>query len=819
MTTSPDSPPPSLATRDFPVAGMSCGSCVGRVERALAAVPGVDSATVNFATQRAHVSFDASQVPYSALVQAVADAGYEVPGESSTDADDPPDGEPPSPGGSRGGDGGTGGTCENPGVAAAVDGAPNAAQPRPVDPTEARERRELSELRRDLSLAAVLTLPLLILGMSHGAIPGTDGPTGRWLQLALATPVVFWSGRRFFRLALLALRHRVADMNTLVALGTGAAYTYSLVATVAPGLFPHAEHGHAPHVYFEAAGAIITFVLLGKLLESRARHRLGDAVRALAALQPEHATRVAADGALQVVAVSALRVGDRILVRPGERIPVDGEVVDGTSAVDESMLTGESLPVDKASGDEAVAGTLSRTGALTLRVTRVGADTALARIVAAVEQAQGSRAPIARLADVVSGYFVPAVLLVATITGLLWFALDPSDQALATALERFVAVLVIACPCALGLATPAAVAVGTGRGAQLGVLVKGGAVLEQASRVDAVLFDKTGTLTEGNPRLTTHVDRSGFPAGALLGLVASVEQHSEHPVARAITQGAVARGAQLSAVTEFESVAGSGVKGRVQGHEVRIGTEAWLRDAGFTLGDLVEDAGRLAADGQTPSFVVVDGQPAGLVAVSDPPSEAARVVVAQLRAQGIDVAMVTGDRREVAESVAVALGIERVFAGVRPEGKAKVVEDERARGRVVAMVGDGINDAPALVAADVGVAVGTGADVALAAADIALMRGGVAALPGAFALTRRTMHTIRANLFWAFVYNVIGIPLAAGLLFPFTGWQLSPVVASAAMSLSSVSVLLNSLTLRRFTPEDAGAVHATLASERGVAHV
>ncbi|GAB5546346.1 MAG: heavy metal translocating P-type ATPase [Sandaracinaceae bacterium] len=739
----------------LPIAGMTCASCVRRVERALSDVDGVSQAAVNFATERATVTYDPARTDPAALARAVEAAGYSVPvarQETPTER---------------------------------------------ADEGEAAEERDRKALYRDFFVAMTLTIPLLVLGMSHGAIPGADGPLGRALQLVLASVVVLGPGRRFFRLAWIAAKHRTSDMNTLVAMGTGAAFAYSFVAVVAPQLFPHAEHGAVPHVYFEAAGAILTFVLLGKVLEGRAKKRLSDAVRGLVALQPSSARRLGREG-VEEVPVTALALDDLVLVRPGERLPADGQVMRGSSAVDESMLTGESLPVDKEAGDPVFGGTLNQSGSLTVRVGSLGADSALARIVEAVRQAQGSKAPIARLADVVSAYFVPAVLVVAAVTFGVWLFLDPTATGLATAVERFVAVLVIACPCALGLATPAAIAVGTGRGAELGVLVRGGAVLEAASRVDTVLLDKTGTLTEGQPRLTDVIGVEGFDAGELLALVASVESESEHPIARALVQGARDRGARVVSPVGFASRPGLGVEAEVGGRRVRVGTADWLALAGVGTADLEAAAEALAAGGRTPSFVAVDGALAGMVAVADRPSASASGVVSALRSMGIDVAMLTGDREGTARAVAAELGIERVIAGVKPEGKAAVVAEERRLGRRVAMVGDGVNDAPALAGADVGVALGSGADVAVAAADIALASGGLAKLPTALRLARATLRTIRQNLFWAFIYNLVGIPIAAGLFYGWTGWLLSPVLASAAMSLSSVSVLLSSLRLRRF---------------------
>ncbi len=815
----------------LPIAGMTCASCVRRVERALEQVDGVSDASVSFATERAKVTYDPSRTTKAELARAVEEAGYAVPmidepaQTLSLDI--------------------TGMTCAScvrrvekalrsvPGVREAsvnlpleratvtIDPrtrvealvraveeagygvAPSTEAPAGSDAQRRAEQRETAEdgerraLFRDFVIAAVTALPLLVLGMSHGAIPGADGPIGRAIQLVLASIVVLGPGRRFFRLAWIAAKHRTSDMNTLVAMGTGAAFAYSFVAVVAPQLFPHAEHGVLPHVYFEAAGAIIAFVLLGKLLESRAKKRLADAVRGLVALQPATARRIAGDIEEEVPA-PRLSSGDLVLVRPGERIPADGEVVRGSSAVDESMLTGESMPVDKSTGARVFGGTLNQSGSLTFRVLSTGEDTALARIVEAVEEAQGSKAPIARLADVISSFFVPIVLTIAATTFGVWLALDPTPDGLAIAIERFVAVLVIACPCALGLATPAAVAVGTGRGAELGVLVKGGVALEAASRIDTVLLDKTGTLTAGKPELTDVVSIGGHDELSLASMVASVEKESEHPIARAIVIGAIERGARPAQASGFSSVPGYGVEARVGGRLVRVGTTEWRARAGVDPSALEEQAEALAARGRTPSFVAIDGALAGLVAVADRATDEAKLAIAVLRRMGIHVAMVTGDRERTARAVAVELGIERVIAEVKPEGKAAVVASEQREGRKVAMVGDGVNDAPALARADVGVAIGSGTDIAIAAADLALLNGGISKLPTALRLARATLRNIRQNLFWAFVYNVVGIPIAAGLLYGWTGWLLSPVIASAAMSLSSVSVLLNSLRLRRF---------------------
>jgi P-type Cu+ transporter len=742
----------------LPVQGMTCANCVRRVERALGEVDGVHAASVNFATQQATISYAPARTSPRVLADAVIAAGYEVLETTSSD------------GGPARGD-------------------------ELAERLAASELAEQRALKRDFAIACGLTVPSFVLAMSHGSVAAFEQPWSRWAQLALITPVVFGPGRRFLRLAWRALAQRTSDMNTLVSLGVLAAWSYSTVALFAPTIFASGQHG-APHVYFEAAGAIVTFVLLGKVLEARARKRLSDAVRALVSLVPQRVQRLI-DGTAEEVAIADVRRFDLLLVRPGERIAMDGTVESGSSAVDESMLTGESMPVDKQAGDNVYAGTLNQSGALTYRVLKRAGESALSAIVEAVEQAQGSRAPIARIADVVSGYFVPLVLGFALLTFLFWLASDFSSAGLALALERFVAVLVIACPCALGLATPAAVAVGTGRGAELGILVKGGAPLEAASRIDSVLLDKTGTLTRGKPALTDVRAIDGDEV-ALLVAVASVESASEHPVARALVEGARARGATFRAGDDFRAEAGYGVQGTVDGAHVVIGTAAWLARHNVDAAPLEADAEQLASLGRTPSFVAREGVLLGLVAVADLVVPEARAVVARLESMGIEVAMVSGDRKRTADAIAGELGIRRVFAEVKPEGKAEIVAAERARGRRVAMVGDGINDAPALAGADVGIAIGGATDIAAAAADVVLLRGGIADLPAAFALARRTLRTIRENLFWAFVYNVVGLPLAAGVLYASTGWLLSPVFASAAMSLSSVSVLANSLRLRRF---------------------
>ncbi|MDP3220898.1 MAG: heavy metal translocating P-type ATPase [Deltaproteobacteria bacterium] len=764
MTSSPatSASPPDDPTRvQFAVLGMTCAACVGRIERVLHRSAGVLDARVNLATQHATIDYDPGRTEPETLAEAIRGAGYEVPSV-------PHAGQPPPDGASR---------------LALIDAA---------------EEAEARTDRRDLAIAAVFTVPLLVLGMSHGAIPGTSGDVGRWLQLGLATPVVFGPGRRFLKLALAALRHRSADMNVLIALGALTAWAWSAAVTFVPRLLPHGEHGHVP-VYFEAAGAIVSFMLLGKTLERRARRRMGDAVRGLVALQPHTATRLRGAGEVEVT-VSSLLPGDRVRVRPGQRVPTDGVVVEGSAAVDESMLTGESVPVERGSGDPVQGGTLVEGGVLVIEVTRRGAESAVARIVDAVAEAQGTRAPIARLADQVSAVFVPSVVALAALTFAAWMVLPAAPDGLAAAIEHFVAVLVIACPCALGLATPAAVAVGTSRAATLGLLVKGGEALERASKIDQVLFDKTGTLTEGRMALARVVATGGRSESELLTLVAAAESGSEHPVGRAIAAGASARALVAPGATEFTAVPGGGVRARVGTSLVHAGTARWLEAQAIDPSGLEPAAAAAAERGETPVFVAVDGAVAGLVTVADTVRPEAAAAVSTLAAMGLSVAMATGDRRATALAVARAVGVTEVHAEVRPEDKAALVAQLRARGRAVAMVGDGVNDAPALAAADLGVAMGSGTDVASAAADVTILRGGVGAVPTALGLARATLRTIRQNLFWAFVYNLVGIPLAAGLLEPFTGWALSPVFASAAMSLSSVSVLLNSLRLRRWSP-------------------
>jgi Cu+-exporting ATPase len=615
-----------------------------------------------------------------------------------------------------------------------------------------------------------------------------------WTLLLLTAGIMAWAGRHFYVRAWAAFRHHSADMNTLVAVGTGAAFLYSVVATVAPGIF--LSRGLSPDVYYEPVLFIVALVLAGNMFEARAKRQTFAALRALADLQPKTA-RVLRDGAEIEVPMADVVEGDIVLVRPGERVPVDGQVVSGASAIDESMLSGESLPVEKQPGDSVVGGTINRTGAFHYRARNLGASSVLARIVRLMRDAQGSRAPIQQIADRISGVFVPVVLSLAVATFVLWYVLSPDAQ-LARAFAAAVAVLIIACPCAMGLAVPTAVMVATGKGAEAGILIKGGEALQRAGDVTTVVLDKTGTVTEGRPVVTDLIVGPAAPVAAdeLLRLVASLEASSEHPLGDAIVRHAAERGLPLVAVDGFDSVTGSGAVGTVSGHAIAVGNERLMADRGIAIDPLRAEADRLAEEGRTPVFAAVDGVLAGVIAVADPVKETSRGAVARLHRMGLDVVMLTGDNARTAGAVARAAGIDRVVAGVLPEGKVAEIRRLQAGGRVVAMVGDGVNDAPALAQADVGLAIGTGTDIAAEAADVVLMRGDLGGVGGAIALSRRTMRTMRQNLFWAFVYNVVGIPIAAGVLYPSFGVMLSPILASAAMAFSSVSVVTNSLRLR-----------------------
>ena len=661
---------------------------------------------------------------------------------------------------------------------------------------------ELVDMTRRFWVSMILTLPVFAIAMGE-LIPGNPlaGLLAKqswiWIELALVAPVVLWGGKPFFERGWASIRNRSPNMFTLIAIGTGIAFLYSLVATVAPDAFPPAFRAAdgTVAVYFEAAAVIVTLVLLGQVLELRARARTGGAIKALLGLAPATARILRDDGSEEDIPLADVAVGDRLRVRPGEKVPVDGVVVEGTSAVDESMITGEPIPVEKGEGDPVTGATLNGSGGLVMRAERVGGETLLARIVAMVAEAQRSRAPIQRLADVVAGYFVPAVMAVAAVAFVVWGIWGPEPR-MAFAIINAVAVLIIACPCALGLATPMSIMVGMGKGAAVGVLIRDAEALETMERVDTLVVDKTGTLTEGKPSLASVVAAKGTAEDQLLRLAASLERASEHPLAAAVVAGAEARGLVLSPVEGFEAATGKGVEGTVEGKRVALGNPLYMTELGIATDAMANSSGALRGQGQTVMFVAIDGALAGLVSVADPVRETTPDAIRLLRDEGIDIVMLTGDSRATAEAVAAKLGLAEVRAEVLPHEKGEVVKWLKAQGRVVAMAGDGINDAPALAAADVGIAMGTGTDVAMESAGVTLVKGDLRGLARARRLSQATMANIRQNLFWAFAYNALGVPIAAGVLYPFTGLLLSPMLAAAAMSLSSVTVIGNALRLR-----------------------
>jgi Cu+-exporting ATPase len=667
---------------------------------------------------------------------------------------------------------------------------------------EVGPNRELADMTRRFWVGLVLTLPVFVLEMGahipalglHDFVPPQ---VSTWIQFALSTPVVLWAGWPFFERGWASVVHRSLNMFSLIALGTGAAYLYSLFATFAPGMFPAGFRGMGDTVavYFEAAAVITVLVLLGQVLELRAREQTGGAIRALLKLAPKTARRLKADGADEEVALELVQVGDRLRVRPGEGVPVDGEVLEGNGAVDESMVTGESMPAAKQPGDKLIGGTVNGTGSLIMHADKIGADTMLARIVAMVAEAQRSRAPIQRMADTVSGYFVPAVLGVAVIAFVAWAVWGPAP-ALSYALIAAVSVLIIACPCALGLATPMSIGVGVGKGAGAGVLIKSAEALERMEKVDTLVVDKTGTLTEGKPKVTTIVPAAGLSESAILSLAASLERSSEHPLAAAIVTAARDRNAPIQEPSDFASVTGKGVTGKVDGRTVALGNAKLMADLGVTLSDLDRKANELRSDGATALFLAVDGKPGGIIAIADPIKSTTQAALDTLRKDGIRIVMLTGDNKTTGEAVARKLGIKEVEADILPQDKNRIVKKLTAEGRIVAMAGDGVNDAPALAEAAVGIAMGTGTEVAIQSAGITLVKGDLAGIARAIVLSRATMRNIRQNLVFAFAYNAIGIPIAAGVLYPNFGLLLSPIIAALAMSLSSVSVIGNALRLR-----------------------
>ena len=667
---------------------------------------------------------------------------------------------------------------------------------------DAQPNHELADMSRRFWIGLALALPVFVLEMGshipaiglHRLVPPN---ISTWIQFGLSTPVVLWAGWPFFQRGWASVVNRSLNMFSLIALGTGTAYIYSLFATFAPGLFPagfHSMGGTVP-VYFEAAAVITVLVLLGQVLELRAREQTGGAIRALLKLAPKTSHRLRDDGQDEEVAVAAIRVGDKLRVRPGDSVPVDGEVLDGKSAVDESMVTGESMPAAKEAGSKLIGGTVNGTGSLVMRADRIGSETMLARIVAMVSEAQRSRAPIQRLADTVAGYFVPAVLLVAVVAFVCWAVFGP-PPALSFALIAAVSVVIIACPCALGLATPMSIGVGIGKGATAGILIKSAEALERMEKVNTLLVDKTGTLTEGKPKVTAIIPAADVSEGNLLTLAASLERSSEHPLAAAIVAAAKAENVTIEEPADFASVTGKGVTGKIGGRAVALGNATLMADMGIALGELEDKALELRGDGATALFLAVDGKAAGVIAIADPIKSSTRAALDSLRADGIRIVMLTGDNKTTAQAVAGTLGIKEVEADILPQDKHRIVKKLRSDGRIVAMAGDGINDAPALAEADVGIAMGTGTEVAIQSAGITLVKGDLAGIARAITLSRATMSNIRENLVFAFAYNVIGVPVAAGVLYPAFGLLLSPIVAAAAMSLSSVSVISNALRLR-----------------------
>lgn len=755
---------PSSQTTTLDIEGMSCAACAAAVEKSLSRTPGVQSALVNYATEKATVTYAPTEASVAALRAAVENAGYAV-------ADRLPD---------------------------------TSAADRQAE-TDRQKAAAYRALQRRFGVAAGLALVIMALSMSMlwPALLAHFNP--RWLNyslLALTLPVLLYSGREFYASAWKSLRHRSANMDTLIAIGTGTAFLYSLAATLAPGFFE--RNGLMPEVYYDTTATIIALILLGKVLELRAKTQTSAALRALLGLQARTARVVRPDGQEVDVPLEQVRPGDLVAVRPGEKIATDGLLETGHSAVDEAMLTGESLPVEKKPGDPVFGATLNKTGAFRFRVSKVGADTLLAQIVQLVEDAQGSRAPIQRLADRVSAVFVPVVVVVAMLTFVLWFNLAPVATRLPLALVSFVAVLIIACPCALGLATPTAIMVGTGKGAGQGVLIRNAEALEKAYKVDTVLLDKTGTITRGEPAVTDFITAASFRAADLLPLLAAVERQSEHPLAGAVVRYAEA-GQPASMPTpaaDFRAVEGKGATATVAGQAVHIGNHRLLADNGITLPpELASQAAKLLAEAKTVLYVAVAGRAAGLLGVADTVRDTSAAAIQQLQKLGLEVVMMTGDNAQTAAKVAAQVGIARYFSEVLPQDKAQQVKRLQAEGRTVAMVGDGINDAPALAQADIGLAMGSGTDVAMEAASITLMRSDLRSVVTAIDLSRQTLRTIKQNLFFAFIYNLLGIPIAAGALYPIWGIRLSPMLAAGAMALSSVSVLTNSLRLRASTSQ------------------
>ena len=734
------------------VRGMSCASCVAKVTKALNRVDGVVSASVNFAAERADINYLPTVASLEDLMAAIRDAGYEP--------------------------------------------LPQAMEEDLLERDARIKREEVSRLKRKFIFAAAVSVPVMIGTMAHILPWVPDFLASNILLLILATPVQFWSGWQFYRGAWAALKHFSADMNTLIAVGTSSAYFYSAAVTVFPGLFGAGAVDHA--VYFDTATVIIALILLGRLLELRARGQTGEAIKKLIGLKAKTA-RVIRQGAEVDVPAADVLAGEIVVVRPGEKIPVDGVITDGFSTIDESMISGESLPVEKKAGDEVIGATMNRTGTFRFRATRVGRDSTLSQIVKLVEQAQGSKPPIARLVDVIAGYFVPAVIVGAILTFIIWYAFGP-EPALSFALLNFIAVLIIACPCAMGLATPTSIMVGTGKGAENGILIRGGESLETAHKLDTIVLDKTGTLTKGQPSVKSIAPLSGGSPEDMIFFAASAEKGSEHPLGEAIVRRAVELGIRPADPAGFEALPGRGIQATVEGTEVLLGNELLLSERGIDTTPAREEAERLSDKGMTPVFLAVGKTLRGTIAIADTLKENSKEAIEAFRRLGLEVVIITGDNKRTARAVAGELGVKRVLAEVLPQDKAREVKKLQDEGRKVAMVGDGINDAPALVQADVGIAIGTGTDVAMEASDITLIGGDLRSIVTAIALSRATIRNIKQNLFWAFIYNILLIPVAAGALYPAFGILLNPMFAAAAMGLSSVSVVSNALRLKRFKP-------------------
>ena len=806
----------------IPVKGMTCVNCAAAIQKDISKLAGVMNANVNYANEKAVVEFDPARIGLGQFIRSINESGYQAVTERVTvpvidlDVSRVQELERTASaidGVLKASVNATAGTVEMeyvPGqiglrdIRRAIEREgfrlPEQAEGRSaLDIEKETRQRELSELRAKLIVSAALSV-LIFIGSMQDMIPGLTLLPRRtmWFILfVLTTPVQFWAGRHFYQNAWASLKHGSTNMNTLVVVGTSSAYGYSAALTFFPQVLgAHASHGGA---YYDTSAVIITLILFGKFLEARAKSRAGEAIKKLMGLQPRTA-RVVRDGNEQDIPIEDVEHGDLIVVRPGEKVPVDGIIRSGYSSLDEAMLTGESLPVEKKMGDTVIGATINKTGSFTFEATKVGKDTMLSQIIRMVQEAQGSKAPIQRLADYISSIFVPTVITLALITFGLWYFLGSSESRFTFALVNFIAVLIIACPCAMGLATPTAIMVGTGKGAEQGILFKNAESLERAQKIDTIVLDKTGTLTRGEPKVTDVIAR-GMNEKELLSLAGSAEKGSEHPLGEAIVRGAIDAGVSPEQADEFEALPGHGIRAMVKGKEVVLGNEKLMADRKIDFSSFSVDAERLSGSGKTPMFVSVDGKAAGIIAVADTPREHSKEAVAGLRALGLEVVMLTGDNRRTADAIAAELGIDRVLAEVLPQDKMDMVKKLQAEGRVVAMVGDGINDAPALTQADVGIAIGTGTDVAIEASDVTLIKDDLRVVATAMRLSRKTMRTIKMNLFWAFFYNVIGIPIAAGVLYPFLGAAglLNPMYASAAMAFSSVSVISNSLRLKRFS--------------------